>query len=64
MFGGMAGNNLGFGQQQAAVGLGGGFNQQLQQGTGNPPFNPTKVWHYYSKNGFKKISVARAFIII
>ena len=51
MFGGMTTNSLGFGQQQAAGGLGGGFNQQLPQGTGNPPFNPTKVWHNYSKIG-------------
>lgn len=57
MFGGMTGNSLGFGQQQAVGGLGGGFNQQQQQGTGNPPFNPTKVRHMYSEMSADDCSV-------
>ena len=48
MFGGQATGQLGFGQQTGANSLvlgGGAFGgiQQPQQGTGNPPFDPTKV---------------------
>jgi hypothetical protein len=48
MFGNTSGA-LGFGQQQPAGGmnLGASFAQQQPlQGTGNPPFEPTKVTHY------------------
>ena len=46
MFGGQATGSLGFGQQtnNASMSLGGTFGQQPQSGTGNPPFDPTKVW--------------------
>ena len=56
MFGGQATGSLGFGQQtnNASMSLGGAFGQQPQSGTGNPPFDPTKVkiattdfHHYY-----------------
>lgn len=48
--GGMFGNTsgaLGFGQQQPVGGmnLGASFGQQPLQGTGNPPFELTKVDH-------------------
>jgi hypothetical protein len=50
MFGNTSGA-LGFGQQQPAGGmnLGASFAQQQPlQGTGNPPFEPTKV-HYCTR---------------
>ena len=44
MFGGQATSALGFGQQQSVGGMNlGGFGQQQQSGTGNPPFDPAKV---------------------
>jgi hypothetical protein len=48
MFGNTSGA-LGFGQQQPVGGmnLGASFAQQQPlQGTGNPPFEPTKVHHF------------------
>ena len=46
MFGNTSGA-LGFGQQQPVGGmnLGASFGQQPLQGTGNPPFEATKVHH-------------------